>query len=243
MQAENSLPARTWNLFLFHIQIFILCTHTLLEVTGALSCYLQTDLLWKHLWDVQLSLMGVCHPSSEGVPGGPSADEQRRRMAGCGARGSSVSRLYPSIPQTFPAERPARYSIVYFSLTLFLSLPLFSYLSLFSLLCLVPLACRAWVINWLHCESETLSSRSSSSVLIHPENSKLSYYNHLVHCLKMESLPLLPLSAFWLLLHSSLSDSHEFASAACVSFIILCFLPVKKKLFPCCNLGYTEMFC
>lgn len=48
--------------------------------------------------------MGVVHPSSEGVPGGLSADGQRRRMAGCGAPSSSVSRLSPSFPRTFPVK-------------------------------------------------------------------------------------------------------------------------------------------
>lgn len=64
-------------------------------------------------------LMGIVHPSSEGVPGGLSAGGQRRRMAGCGAPGSSVSRLSPSIPRTFPVKRPRRYSAA-FLLPLFL---------------------------------------------------------------------------------------------------------------------------
>lgn len=48
---------------------------------------------------------------SEGVPGGLSADGQRRRMAGCGAPGSNVSKLSPSIPRTFPVKRLRRYSV------------------------------------------------------------------------------------------------------------------------------------
>lgn len=79
-------------------------------------------------------------------------------------------------------------------------------LSPFSLQYLTPLTCRDWVINWVHCESETSSSRSSSSVLIHPENSKLSYYN-LRGWLSEDGEPL-PIPPFLLLLCSCLSDSH-----------------------------------
>lgn len=53
--------------------------------------------------------MGGVDLCSEGAPGGPSADGQRRRMAGCGAPRTSVSRSSPSIPQTSPVKRLRRY--------------------------------------------------------------------------------------------------------------------------------------
>lgn len=106
--------------------------------------------------------MGVVHPSSEGVPGGLSAAGQRRRMAGCGAPGSSVSRLSPSIPRTCPAKRLRRYGAA--SL-----LPHSRSLSCFVLCTSVCLprstvhsptymhttqTHTAWVLNRFHCESE-----------------------------------------------------------------------------------------
>lgn len=100
-------------------------------------------------------------------------------------------------------------------------------LSLFSLQYLTPLTCSDWVINWVRCESKTSSSRSSSSVLIHPEKSKLSYYN-LRGWLSEDGEPL-PIPPFftssvflpvWL--------THEFPSAACHSFLSQ-FLSLKRE--------------
>lgn len=84
--------------------------------------------------------MGDVHSSSEGAPGGLSADGQRRRMVGCGAPGSNVSRLSPSIPQTSHVKRLRRYraaspltpmahSILLFSALLSVFLLLFGTLS------------------------------------------------------------------------------------------------------------------
>lgn len=70
--------------------------------------------------------MGGVYASSEGVPGGLSAGGQRRKMAGCGAQVSSVSRLYPSILQIFPAKRLERWStalihsLIFFSFSFWL---------------------------------------------------------------------------------------------------------------------------
>ncbi len=137
------------------------------------------------LGGVEQGLMGVVHPSSEGVPGGLSAGGQRRRMAGCGAPSRIVSRLSPSIPRTFPVKRLKRYSAA----SLLTASRSFSPFVLCTSFCLsrsaehnptsmhVTQTCTAWVINCFHCEPETLGSRSSCSVSIHPENSKLAYYN------------------------------------------------------------------
>lgn len=98
--------------------------------------------------------MGVVRPSSEGVPGGLSADGRRRRMAGCGALGSSVSRSSPSIPRTSPVKRLRRYAAASLCSLLPFRSAEHSYMH-------VTQTCTAWVINAFHCESETLGSRSS----------------------------------------------------------------------------------
>lgn len=122
--------------------------------------------------------MGVVHPSSEGVPGGLSADGQRRKMAGYGAPGSSVSRLYPSIHRTFPAKRLTRYNAAF----LLANSPL--YLFSFGLFWL----CRtqffhSYAQSCVACKLFTLWMGDLGplglpvSVLIHPEIFKVSYYN------------------------------------------------------------------
>lgn len=73
-------------------------------------CFLVLVEAFKGVCVVEQRLMGVVHPSSEGVPGGLSADGQRRRMAGCGAPSSNASRLSPSSPRTSPAKSLRRYS-------------------------------------------------------------------------------------------------------------------------------------
>lgn len=96
---------------------FFKYTYFFLKVSLLSSHYSQRKckfchILWRwggNCWgDVEQILKEVVHPSFAGVPEGLSAAGQRRRTAGFGAPGSSVSKLYPSIHKTFPAEKLAR---------------------------------------------------------------------------------------------------------------------------------------
>lgn len=114
--------------------------------------------------------MGGVDLCSEGAPGGPSADGQRRRMAGCGAPRTSVSRSSPSIPQTSPVKRLRRYKkdlSLCVSHLYICTFSLFSqHLSVFSFsishlapdnladLRLIP-TCTVSEINRFHCDSKT----------------------------------------------------------------------------------------
>lgn len=126
--------------------------------------------------------MGIVHPSSEGVPGGLSADGQRTRMVGCGAPSSSVSRLSPSIPRIFLVKRLRRYSASSL-LTHCCSLHAFVLCTSFRLCSTQPhLHARHTNMHSLSNKLfplwiRDLGSRSSYSVLIHPKNSTLAYYN------------------------------------------------------------------
>lgn len=101
-------------------------------------------LFWVFSW------LEFLHSSCAGAPGGLSADGQRRRMAGCGAPGSSVSRSSPSILPTSPAKRLRRcfcrflsscpdFSSLIPSFCSLLLLPLLLSLPLF----LTPLSCTS----------------------------------------------------------------------------------------------------
>lgn len=61
-----------------------------------------------YLFFVCFFYLSFFHSSCAGAPGGLNADGQRKRMAGCGAPSSSVSRSFPSILPTSPAKRLRR---------------------------------------------------------------------------------------------------------------------------------------
>lgn len=121
-----------------------------------ICCFLRPCTI-KASWGRGAEADGSCFccfvHSSEGVPGGLSAAGRRRRMDGCGAPSSSVSRLSPSTPQIFLLKRLKRYSAASpLTHSLFCAEP--SYMH-------VTQTCTAREINSSHCESETPGSRSS----------------------------------------------------------------------------------
>lgn len=201
--------------------------------------------------------MGVVHPSSEGVPGGLSADGQRRRMAGCGAPSRSVSRSSPSIPRTFPVKRLRRYStdsLLSHSPSLFsASLSVYSCSAVHNPTYMhVTQTYTAWVINRFYCESETLCSGSSCIVLIQPENSKPAYYNRpsWLYSQPEDGEPLLCAFSLKLLFFffPTLPDYfsvHPFLTHFCISISITFprfSFSLSVSLSKGCNFSYIAVF-